>query len=229
MGSNFIQWNPGAVNQENDATYEADTMRSGGATVGVPMPSPLANKLFYQLSTLAAALAGAMADKGYTVSDANLAALQAVMDNLLTQNDLLPYAPKASPALTGSPTAPTQAYNDSSTKLATTAMVNASPKTFAVPGYIKFGNGLILQWMIGPTDPADANTAALHTLTFPVVFPNACLVALVSMDMATNTSSQDSWYQTLGWNAATVTYQRQYSGTGTSGSTTRGVLIALGY
>ncbi len=44
--------------------------------------------------------------------------------NLVT--DLAAKAPLASPALTGSPTAPTQTANDNSTKLATTAYVDAA-------------------------------------------------------------------------------------------------------
>lgn len=45
---------------------------------------------------------------------------------------LVPYAPIASPALTGNPTAPTQAYTDKSTKLATTAFVHSVVPTGAI-------------------------------------------------------------------------------------------------
>jgi len=53
-----------------------------------------------------------------------------VADNLSGTNtgdqDLSPYAPLASPALTGNPTAPTQSPGDNSTKIATTAYVDAA-------------------------------------------------------------------------------------------------------
>lgn len=44
----------------------------------------------------------------------------------LTASDLTPYAPINSPALTGNPTAPTQLGTDNSTKIATTAQVQAA-------------------------------------------------------------------------------------------------------
>ena len=46
--------------------------------------------------------------------------------------DLSSYAPKASPALTGSPTAPTQSQADNSTKIATTAYVDTGLATKAI-------------------------------------------------------------------------------------------------
>jgi hypothetical protein len=93
MSTNLLVWNPGAANQEDDATYAADVQRSGGATTDAIFASPLANKLFYQLSTFCAAFAQALVAKGYTVSDANLAALQAVLSNVLTNADMpLPVA-----------------------------------------------------------------------------------------------------------------------------------------
>ena len=85
--TNFIQWDPTATNQETDAAYVADAQRSGGAVTG-QFPSATANKLFYQLSTFTTAFAQMMANKGYSTSDANLAALVAVLSNVLTNADL---------------------------------------------------------------------------------------------------------------------------------------------
>ena len=90
MPSNILQWNPAGSNQENDAQYAADTLRSGGATTDAILPSPTANKGFYQWSSVCAALAQALSNKGYTVSDANYAALVAVMANIRTNADVLP-------------------------------------------------------------------------------------------------------------------------------------------
>ena len=74
--------------------------------------------------------------------------------------DLSTLAPKASPALTGSPTAPTQGTSDNSTKIANTAFVRNLINQFkndgtlggivggslSQNGWVKFSNGLILQW-----------------------------------------------------------------------------------
>lgn len=85
--SNFLQWNPGQLNQESDVAYAADSQRSGGATDPSAFLSILANKLFYQNSTFAAAFAQSLANKGYVVSDANFATLVAVFANVLTKAD----------------------------------------------------------------------------------------------------------------------------------------------
>ena len=49
------------------------------------------------------------------------------------------------------------------------ALASLDVSRFADDGYIKFGNGLIMQW--GQED-ADATT---ETVTFPIPFPNVCL------------------------------------------------------
>jgi hypothetical protein len=86
-GSSTIkQWNPGANNQATDEEYLVDTLRTGGAPIGALFPSKTGNKLFYQLSTMAAALAQALADKGYDVSDEDFTALTAVMANIRTRD-----------------------------------------------------------------------------------------------------------------------------------------------
>jgi hypothetical protein len=101
--SNFQQWNPNATNQETDSQYTSDAMRTGGAADPSIFPSATANKLFYQVSTFAAAFAQALANKGYSLSDANLSNLAAVLANVMTQADMTPYAPLAGPTFTGTP------------------------------------------------------------------------------------------------------------------------------
>jgi hypothetical protein len=133
MSSNFLQWNPNSANQESDAQYTLDTMRTGGAGDPAIFPSNTANKLFYQLSTFTAAFAQALSNKGYTITDTSLNNLAAQRANVITAVDLVPYlskalaaatyAPLVSAALQGAPTAPTPATADSTTKLATTAYV----------------------------------------------------------------------------------------------------------
>jgi hypothetical protein len=88
--SNFLQHNPTAANQEDDATYAADSTRTGGIGVDQIMPSVWMNKIWYQASTFIAAFAGALANKGYNLSDANLSTLEAVLANVLTTADTKP-------------------------------------------------------------------------------------------------------------------------------------------
>lgn len=86
--NNFLQWNPGTANQENDAAYVADSARSGGAGTGSIFASQTANKLFFQISTMVAAIAAMMAAKNYNMQDGNFANLETALSNLLTNADI---------------------------------------------------------------------------------------------------------------------------------------------
>ena len=83
----FLQWNPTQANQETDDQYAADVQRSGGAVSGI-FPSATANKLFFQTTTMCAAIAQTLADKGYDVNDSNLTNLKKLI-TFITAN---PYA-----------------------------------------------------------------------------------------------------------------------------------------
>lgn len=85
--NNFVEWNPTQSNQKNDAQYLVDAQRVTGLQLDSITPSPTANKAFRQWSVMCAALGQALAAKGYAASDANVAALAAVLANLVTQND----------------------------------------------------------------------------------------------------------------------------------------------
>ena len=87
--TNFQQWNPSVANQENDAAYTADSLRSGGAPTAAILPSQTFNKLAYQLSTFVSAFAQMMANKGYGVSDANFSSLVAALANVKTSSEFL--------------------------------------------------------------------------------------------------------------------------------------------
>jgi hypothetical protein len=197
--SNFLQWNPNQINQESDTQYAADSMRAGGAGDPAIFPSATANKLFYQISTFIAAAAQALTNKGYSIVDTNLANLTAQLQNLITAVDLAPYltqsaaaatyAPIASPAFAGTPTAPTPGNGDDSSKLATTAYVQNqgyAPESwvsstftplsdFALVNaggagvYYKLPGGLILQM-----GSCGVGTATL--VSFPIAFPNGFYV-----------------------------------------------------
>ncbi len=88
-------------------------------------------------------------------------------------------APKASPVFTGTPTAPTAAAGTNNTQIATTGFVQSLINTsgggivaasLAENGFVKFTNGLILQWGIVPhTIQGAAGNNAL-SVAFPIAF-----------------------------------------------------------
>ena len=86
MSNNFLQWNPAAINQQDDSTYTVDAMRTGGAVTGI-FASDLANKLFYQCTTMVSALGESLSNKGYTISDASISTLITALSNILTKAD----------------------------------------------------------------------------------------------------------------------------------------------
>ena len=119
--------------------------------------------------------AGSPAASGSTVGSANRPIYMNGGTLSQCSIDLSTLAPKASPALTGSPTAPTQGTSDNSTKIATTEFVRNLINQFkndgtlggivggslTQNGWVKFSNGLILQW---------GTTRGGTTVTFPVSF-----------------------------------------------------------
>jgi len=128
--------------------------------------------------------AGAPAASGSTVGSANRPIYMNGGTLSQCSIDLSTLAPKVSPALTGSPTAPTQGTSDNSTKIATTAFVRNLINQFKTDGtlggivggsltqngWVKFSNGLILQW--GSGDGYDGANPSWYS--FPIAFPSAC-------------------------------------------------------
>ena len=121
--------------------------------------------------------------------------------------DLSTLAPKASPALTGSPTAPTQGTSDNSTKIATTAFVRNLINQFKTDGtlggivggsltqngWVKFSNGLILQW-----GTYNMNSQSV-SVTFPISFSSSCLNVI-----GVATRANDSDGKTPGYDATSI-------------------------
>ena len=121
--------------------------------------------------------------------------------------DLSTLAPKASPALTGSPTAPTQGTSDNSTKIATTAFVRNLINQFKTDGtlggivggsltqngWVKFSNGLILQW-----GTYNMNSQSV-SVTFPISFSSSCLNVI-----GVATRANDSDGRTPGYDATSI-------------------------
>lgn len=114
-----------------------------------------------------------LASLGVTTTAAELNFVDGVTSNVQTQ--LNAKAPLASPALTGTPTAPTAAAGTNNTQLATTAFVVANSvstsefvRNTGSIGYEKFPDGTIIQW------GSVVSTNTFKTVTFPIAFPNAC-------------------------------------------------------
>lgn len=92
-------------------------------------------------------------------------------------------------ALTGNPTATTQAATDNSTRIATTAWAKLGfVVLFASTGYIKFPTwlgGWLVQWGIVSVAVTTANSPSgfygATTATFPTIFPTGVLGVLTSI------------------------------------------------
>lgn len=95
------------------------------------------------------------------------------------------FAITASPALTGTPTAPTAAATTATTQIATTAFVNSlfSKRVFGTSDFIRVpdvSGGLIIQWAQGVNATVAAGATATQTIAFPTPFPNGVLKIMPS-------------------------------------------------
>lgn len=81
--------------------------------------------------------------------------------------------PSWTSALANGTTATTQAVNDISTKVATTAFANPA-SSVAASGYVTLPSGIILQWKTGTNIPSLATGGnTTQAFTFPLAFPTA--------------------------------------------------------
>lgn len=275
--TNFLVFDEGKQNMMSDGDYSANTQRARGVTPGIAYPN-LHNKLYYQTSVMAKAIADFMVAQGANASDedveqltadistaftnfvdkktkdaylplsggtmkgninangynitatkfignlqgkadsaanADLAAKATTAENANNANnssvanklgtstvgsatkpvyinngvasavsvDLSTLAPKASPAFSGTPTAPTPATSVNNTQLATTAFVQSllSSRFTASKqenGWWRDGNtGMIFQFFsYKPT--TNYKDAIMPAINFPISFPNKCILVL---------------------------------------------------
>lgn len=85
--NNFLVFDENVQNMMVDVDYSASNYRINGAISGIA-PSVVHNKLYYQVSIMAAAIGESLADKGFVVSDSQLADLKAVLAHLQTQDEV---------------------------------------------------------------------------------------------------------------------------------------------
>ena len=114
-----------------------------------------------QLTALVAAGVDAAADVLPIVDTSALETKKITVANLKTAvaPDLSTYAPLASPALTGSPTAPTAAVDTNTTQVATTAYVVGQ-------GYAKLASPALTGTPTAPTASGGTNTTQIATTAF---------------------------------------------------------------
>lgn len=142
--SQFVAFAAAAgANVESPTVWAADSAIINGFSSGILASNKL-NTALRQPAFVAAAFAQWLATQGsQAVNDdgtlanfianinAGMAGYLAAQGYATSTGTALTYAPLASPALTGSPTAPTQSQFDNSTKLATTAFVQRQVGNFA--------------------------------------------------------------------------------------------------
>ena len=95
--SNFLQWDAAKNNVLSDTDFASSTVRQQGIVSGIRIAaaSNLHNKLYYQVSTMVAALAGMLANKGYVISDADIAVLTSQLSVIMTSADMGIYSTTA--------------------------------------------------------------------------------------------------------------------------------------
>jgi hypothetical protein len=127
---------------------------------------------------------------------------------------LAPYAPLASPALTGTPTAPTAAVNTNSTQIATTAYVvgQAGTSTPNMDGSAATGTSLLYarQDHVHPTDTTRAplaSPALTGTPTAPTAAngTNSTQLATTAFVLATNINQLAAPTANVSWNNVGIT------------------------
>lgn len=282
--TNFLVFDEGKQNMMSDGDYSANTQRARGVTPGIAYPN-LHNKLYYQVSVMAKAIADFMVAQGVNASDEdveqltddistaftnfvnnkteekylplsggtmkgninasghNITATKFIgnlqgnadsADKLGTSTvgsatkpvyinngvasavsvDLSTLAPKASPGLTGTPTAPTPDTDDDSTKIATTAFIQnllASKFTSLKEenGWEISSDGVITMWGTGTI--TSNNTG--HTGSVKAILPitiSKMLICVGNMGTTVNNGvgsimevrlSSDGSYITGAWDS----------------------------
>jgi hypothetical protein len=108
--------------------------------------------------------------------------------NTVHTADLSPYAPLASPVFTGTPTAPTAAKGDSSTKLATTEFVTAAAGAHApVSGNAGSHNALFRGKDLTSYFDSGAMSTAISNGTFDDIYPGDYIVKSITVNGTTKT------------------------------------------
>lgn len=143
-----------------------------------------------------------------------------IKDTYATITQLNAKAPLASPTFTGSPKSTTPASSDNSTRIATTAFVKALvgravivDELLAQNGYVKFSNGLILQWGYLSFD---AVVTAQKVITYPIALSEIALPVAIAIaegsgndvGLAINNNCMGNHYSSCEFNVVSYGSQR---------------------
>lgn len=143
-------------------------------------------------------------------------------------------APLSSPALTGTPTAPTAAPTTATAQLATTAFVAAAIEALSSlftssltdNGWSKRPDGLIEQWSRTNTAVGEGTIR----IDFPMPFPTECLNVTGNIWNSGGSANTDCSLQIVSWDSTGVNCYYQYMGAPSSPTNPTGVVIrAIGH
>ena len=137
--TNFLVFDEGKQNMMSDGDYSANTQRARGVTPGIAYPN-LHNKLYYQVSVMAKAIADFMVAQGANASDEDVEQLTADISTAFTnfvdnkiKDVYLPLSGGTMEGLVGlftGSTIPTPTQQDNSKKITNTEWVQTWVKAF---------------------------------------------------------------------------------------------------
>ena len=200
----------------NDSEYKEATQRVGGVMPGMAL-SRMHNKMYYQWSAMCKAIANLIVNHGHDCMDSDVDGITRYLEEAIvgaatteitahrTASELdhpeksvhkkhLHQDAYESPALTGTPTAPTPPSGSNNTQLATTEFVALSKtgivaSNLAENGWVKFANGLIVQWGIVK------NGNGTQRVSFPISFGSKVFHINFSSTIASNDAITNSAVQ----------------------------------
>lgn len=160
--TNFLIFDEGKQNMMNDGDYSANTQRARGVTPGIAYPN-LHNKLYYQVSVMAKAIADFMVAQGVNASDEDVEQLtddiSTAFTNFVDNKTKEKYLPLSGGTMTGivnlfaGSTVTTPSASDNSTKIANTQWVqkyidnflvgNIIYRPFLENGYVKLNGATV--------------------------------------------------------------------------------------
>lgn len=160
VNTNFLVFDEGKQNMMSDGDYSANTQRARGVTPGIAYPN-LHNKLYYQVSVMAKAIADFMVAQGANASDEDVEQLTAdistAFTNFVDNKTKEKYLPLAGGTLTGNLTVNGYMY---ATAPDISESNNKVPTAFWVKAYApsKTGEGASGNWGINITGNANTST-----------------------------------------------------------------------
>lgn len=133
-------------------------------------------------------ITGAMSASGATIGSLSVSGAAALLSTLDVTG-----ATTLNSLTLGTDLAIAQGGTGASTAASAFANIAVAASSIIADGYIKFQNGMILQW---GTETFSGTTS--KSVTFPLAFPSACFTLITSLNMAAGAST------VTGWNNLTV-------------------------